>query len=48
MTDNQSESESQVAPGPRAGADPEQDRQEYFEELASVKDSILEGVITYW
>ncbi|WP_128378885.1 hypothetical protein [Streptomyces cavernae] len=24
------------------------DAQTYFEELAMVKDSILEGVITYW
>jgi hypothetical protein len=30
------------------GADDEQERQDYFEQLASVKDSILEGVITHW
>ncbi|MGW3465200.1 hypothetical protein ACWDE9_39055 [Streptomyces olivaceoviridis] len=36
------------APTAVPGTDDEQDRQEYFEQLASVKDSILEGVITHW
>jgi hypothetical protein len=36
------------SPDPEGDFDAEQDRQNYFEELASVKDSILEGVITHW
>lgn len=31
-----------------APAESEEDRQRYFEQLAAVHNSILEGVITYW
>jgi hypothetical protein len=29
-------------------AESEEDKQRYFEQLAAVHNSILEGVITYW
>ncbi len=39
---------SEEVPEAVSGTDSDQDQQDYFEQLASVKDSILEGVITYW
>ncbi|MER7667366.1 hypothetical protein ABTY61_02735 [Kitasatospora sp. NPDC096128] len=39
---------AEAAPEESPLAAGERDEQEYFENLAAVKDSILEGVITHW
>jgi hypothetical protein len=42
--------EEDIAPAdaPTPAVESEEDRQRYFEQLAAVHNSILEGVITYW
>lgn len=43
---NSESADSEKTPG--RDEESEQDRQLYFEQLAAVHNSILEGVITYW